>query len=153
MAKYLKIVLGMPLLLLLVVTAPPANATNKATGHIAAFHIFWTQFRQAVIRNDQAAILRMTRFPFRTRGEMDSMPVLMHNRAALQKMWPALLKQLSGRSVSETQKTMILRLAKIPVQDGRSPGVSTDGKTARVGNFEFERTAQGWKFVFAYTSE
>ena len=44
------------------------------------FQKFWLTFRKAVIENDTLKIAELTRFPFETRGEMDTDPIVKFDR-------------------------------------------------------------------------
>ncbi|HZF67584.1 MAG TPA: hypothetical protein VEZ47_06075 [Gemmatirosa sp.] len=151
--------------LALVVAAPPACARAQAADGVAAgpaatsFRTFWTAFRSAALAGDTVRVAALTRFPFRTRGDMDDDSVRRHARRA----FPALFVERAltvdpGLSIEpETMRDLIART--IVPGDGV---VHADGRRARVGAFVFERVAvsvgaprrarraRAWRFVQAY---
>lgn len=152
--KYAQLIICLCLLASSGISYSGSAATDtNASKTIAKFHLFWPKFRQAVIKNDKEAIAAMARFPFTTRGPYDGDPERTYNRASFLKILDELLRDGGGMRADETQKNLVKRTNKVPVRDGRAPGINTDGRRASVGNFEFKYTPKGWKFTHAYTRE
>jgi len=120
----------------------------------ADFGEFWSEFRQAVEENDIQDILELTNFPFETRGEMDSDPIIKYSEKQMRKVMPLLLEQVvilpgKGTELHETTEAqIIINMKTVPAKD-------LQGESVRPGNsnFVFEKTKDGWKFVFAYVNE
>lgn len=123
------------------VTAPDDSSTRRDFG------AFWADFRQAVVRRDRGSIVAMTRFPFRTRGEMDESPEKACDRAGFERILDSLLSQDAGLSREpEPMSDYVRRLE-------RAPAGAVQGDLARVGPFEFQRIDGRWLWVKSYVSE
>lgn len=129
-------------------TAPVAPPPPAAADDRSSFATFWPRFRDAVVAGDTAALGALTAFPFRTRGPMDHDPVRTHDRAAFAALLPVLLERDPGLSLEPTtMRALVARTT--AVGEGEMAG---DG-TARVGDFVFERGADGWRFAMSYVDE
>src|SRR3712207_257736 len=57
------------------------------------FATFWTDFRGAILSKDTSSIQAMTHFPFQTRGESDSDPVVEYSKEEFPSVLQAYLQQ------------------------------------------------------------
>jgi hypothetical protein len=107
---------------------------------------FWNDFRLAVMENDTNKIIELTLFPFKTRGPMDSDPVVMYTKREFFKVFKGYLNQkqyLLNDSISITNLNEIER-TKFP--DERY----ITSNWARVGNLEFIKKNEKWTLNLAY---
>lgn len=112
------------------------------------FRHFWKEFREAVMVNNKPTITALTQFPFLTRGEMDSDPILKHDRAWFQRNYSSLLDVDPGTQPSpETMRALIVRKNKIEGNDIQTKDF------VRIGVFEFKKIDGKWRWVFAYRPE
>jgi hypothetical protein len=122
-------------------------AMASAPPPVKDFLSFWREFRAAVLAPDTTKIDTLTRFPFRTRGPLDSDPVQSHTREQFRPLWPKLLASDPGlKPQPETMRQLIQRTERPGAQDWK-PGAPK----ARIGNFVFEQANGKWLFTFAYT--
>ena len=137
-------VLLLTLMLPACLAQPPAR---KNAGE--DFQGFWSGFRAAALAGDQQKVAAMTQFPFKTRGVMDSDPVVSHDRAGFLKLWDKLLEQDPGlKPEPETMRQFIQRKTQIVAADlGRT------GSTARIASFVFQKVNDRWLFTMAYVEE
>lgn len=113
---------------------------------------FWTQFRQAVIDNDKAAVADMARFPFPVRGADDSDPVKSLDRIGFLNIYERLVAQIvyfpsGGQIISRSMRELIHDAAAPPAADPEN------GDSMRFHQFEFERIDGRWRLVIAYLEE
>lgn len=107
---------------------------------------FWAAFRKAVASKDYNTLAALTEFPFKTRGQLDSDPVVNRDRAAFLGMVDRLLDQDPGtKPEPETMRDLIGRTAVVRA--------SADGNSAKVGAFEFAKVRGRWRFTSAYVDE
>jgi hypothetical protein len=95
-----------------------------------------------VVGKDQATLISLTAFPFRTRGMLDGDPRREWRREQFPQVLPRILTR---QAVEEIDRHPALTAAD---EDSR-------GRWQRftVGDLKFEKTAQGWRFVFAFIEE
>lgn len=116
---------------------------------IAAFQEFWRQFRRAALAGDKEELATLTRFPFRTRGTLDTDSTVAYDRPAFLVVVDRLLEQDSGmRPEPETMRDLINRTDSVTTRF-----LGDGGPTARIGAFVFERGPDGWRFARAYIDE
>jgi hypothetical protein len=136
--------------------AQVADARAASTPAAADFRAFWAAFRSAALAGDTARVAALTRFPFRTRGDMDGDRVRRHPRRAFPALFlaRALVVDPGLSTEPETMRDLVERT--IVPGDGT---VDAKGRHARVGAFVFERVAvssptrrraRAWRFVQAY---
>jgi hypothetical protein len=136
---------------LLLLLALPATTTcsQSSTSRPASQTLdeFWSAFRAAVAAKDNTAIASLSEFPFKTRGPLDSAPIVAHDRSSFLRMVDRMLDQDSGlKPEPDRMRELIKRTSSI---QRSSPG----GSSARLGAFVFQ-TAQGrWRFAMAYVDE
>ncbi len=91
----------------------------------------------------------MTRFPFRTRGTLDTDSIVVYDRLAFLDIVDRLLAQDPGlRPEPETMRDLIDRTDSVTTRH-----LGDGGRTARIGVFVFERGPDGWRFARAYIDE
>lgn len=135
-------------------TKTEEDATDEEPEVYTDFGEFWSEFREAVEENDVEDLLELTNFPFETRGELDSDPVIKYNEKQMKKVLPLLLKQEvinmgpgnSNALVMTTEAAEIIKTKKVNQED-------ISEATVRVSNFVFRKGKEGWKFAFAYVNE
>lgn len=124
--------------------SPTAVAAEPADSSFAAF---WPRFRDAVLADDTAALVALTRFPFRTRGQSDADPVVAHDPAA----FPALLGRLLaqdpglGGGAGDTMRRLIERTTTVDTANEPPDEVA-------VGDLVFTREEHRWRLASAYTN-
>jgi hypothetical protein len=112
------------------------------------FQAFWTEFRQAVMANDKEKLASMTRFPFKTRGTMDSDPVKKHAKEAFLNILDKLLRSDPGLSAEpETMRQLIERQTTVTSKEAPTKS------SARIGDFVFEKAQGKWLFTMAFWDE
>lgn len=110
------------------------------------FHAFLDRFKSAVKEGKTEDIVGMTRFPFETRGEMDSDPVIRFSKKEFFKLLPELLNQYAGVDLDGTsEQELLLETTDIDQEE-------IDRRSVRIGSLVFEKMKTGWKFTFAYVS-
>ena len=115
---------------------------------VETFSVFWAEFRQAVLTEDKEKLISMTLFPFKTRGQMDSDPVVKHNKASFFSIFGQLLNQDPGLSgTPDTMQNIIRR-----TERGAGNVVAKHGKSARVGDFVFLKIKNCWFFEMAFVN-
>lgn len=109
---------------------------------------FWSEFRAAALANDKARIASMVQFPFRTRGNDDSDPIVLHSKASFFRIWDKLLAQDPGLSPGlDTTRRFLERKTTVTSKDITIRGSKS---SARVGDFVFTKVQGKWMFTFAY---
>lgn len=135
----------------------PHNQEEEiVSGEVESFVFvdFWEKFRGAVKEGDMNTIVRMTKFPFETRGEMDHDPVIKYNEQQMKKVLPLLLKQEvilpdpkgSAELIVSNEAEIVKNTTDVNREEAETGNV-------RVGDLVFERGGNGWKFTFAYLNE
>jgi hypothetical protein len=130
--------------------AAPATATQSPQD-------FWSEFRVAVLANDSAALQKVARFPFVTRGATDDEPNVSHDEAAFAGLLPKILAQDTGLTKEgETVRGYIERHPELPAivsGGGQSVPVEADAAQFAVGPLNFAKTGNRWYWVSAYVEE
>ena len=111
-----------------------------------SFQKFWLTFRKAVIDNDTIEIAELTIFPFETRGEMDSDPIVKFDRINFFRVFEAYLGQETYLNENEGSISSLEEIKRRTNIDT----TSVHENRARVGDLEFEKIDGNWKLVFAY---
>lgn len=140
-----------PTIALLLLFALPAMpmCSQAGTGPRASQTVdeFWSAFRAAVANKDNSAIASLSEFPFKTRGTLDSAPVVVHDRSSFLKVVDRMLDQDPGlKAEPETMRDLIKRTARIQPS-------SAGGSSARLGSFVFQTSQGRWRFTMAYIDE
>jgi len=123
-----------------------ADSLNIANASNGEFAVFWPVFRRAVLNKDTLAVLQMTRFPFETRGESDTDPVIRFNQDDFFRVYRLLLSQWTGLHVSGKQLDMIRTTT-------NTASINPTADWARVSAMEFQKVGGRWKLAFAYLNE
>lgn len=106
---------------------------------------FWQEFRAAALSEDAARLEKLTAFPFEIRGTLDTTPARTFDRPGFRRLAPKLLSQDSGMTEKgESMKELLKRSVNAPPDEAG---------TSRLGNFEFRKTLQGWRFARAYLED
>ena len=113
---------------------------------------FWDNFRQAVIANDNKAVLEMVRFPFEVRGPTDGEPVHHLDRQQFLNIYAKLLAQPvylpeSGKVVPRTMRELIVARPDLDPSNLLTPAM------VRFYQFEFTMIDGRWLFTRAYLEE
>ena len=109
-----------------------------------SFSGFWKRFRTAVINTDTTQIISITKFPFQTRGPLDSDPTIKYPKEMFTRVFTVFLNQWNGIDLEgKTELYSIKRIKNPDIKD-----VHND--YTRVGELVFAKTSKGWKLVFAY---
>ena len=108
---------------------------------------FWTGFRTAVLNDDQKKIIANTKFPFKTRGDLDSDPKREYNKAKFLKLYKTIFNQLDRRAKKTVKKVIEEKEILLPKNLHGS-------KKIRIENLIFRKQKNGnWLFTFAYVLE
>lgn len=108
---------------------------------------FWTGFRTAVLNDDQKKIVASTKFPFKTRGDLDSDPKREYNKAKFLKLYKTIFNQLDRRAKKTVKKVIEEKEILLPKNLHGS-------KKIRIENLVFRKQKNGnWLFTFAYVLE
>ncbi|MDM8564214.1 hypothetical protein QUF74_01015 [Candidatus Halobeggiatoa sp. HSG11] len=140
----------------LFMTPVQAAGTVSAVGGVPeGAQIFWKEFRAAVLDilsdkgklNKDATVIAMTKFPFKTRGDLDSDPERSYDKEAFLKLFKTIFNQYDRRAqkiISEVMKERPSLIAK-----------NVHGsKMFRIENLVFKEQDDGkWLFTFAYVLE
>lgn len=115
---------------------------------------FWLQFQRAVTANDKAAVAAMTRFPLEVRGIDDSIPVIQCDRQCFDGIYERLLSQsvlFSRNNFSDLDEIPMHQL----IVDAKTAPEFLDPEDTimRFHDFEFEKTADGWRIVRAWLQQ
>ncbi|HEX7243322.1 MAG TPA: hypothetical protein VF263_23770 [Longimicrobiaceae bacterium] len=137
------------------VVAAAAEAEKNTVPPAAPQHgdaqAFWSEFRTAALANDTEHLGRLTRFPFTTRGSLDSDPVIEHDSTEFDALMLRLLEQPEDYQLNAvTTERDLLRAT--PTLDAENLSLSRDG-WFRVGTFEFRRVDGAWRLTHAFTEE
>lgn len=111
------------------------------------FSIFWKSFRIAVLASDSNMLLQSTKFPFETRGPLDSDPVIKYSKSKFIPVFKAFLNQWNGIDTSGATEIIDIKKTENPNEDA----VKND--YARIGDMVFKKINKQWKFVFIYLNE
>jgi hypothetical protein len=125
--------------------AGPVSCSRPAISSSSSnFQQFWADFRMAALQNDVDRVIALTRFPFKTKGTLDSDPPKSYDMSAFRQLLPKLLAEdvgLSSEPVS--MKRYIEQKTTVPEQ----------GLKIRVGQFVFEKSQGKWAFAMAYVED
>jgi hypothetical protein len=114
------------------------------TPSFASFEEFWKSFRQAVLNADTAQIIALTKFPFETRGPLDSDPTIKYSKQKFPHVFQAFLNQWNGMDLEGTTELETIKKTTIISKEDIAD------EYTRVGNLVFNKTKDGWRLVFAY---
>ncbi|HEX8361464.1 MAG TPA: hypothetical protein VF613_15220 [Longimicrobium sp.] len=126
-----------------------AAAGPDATSHVEAAAL-WRDFRGATLSNDIERVMRLTKFPFATTGELDDGPITRHDRAAFPALFTRLLRQ-HERPRPGVSITMRELIRQTPVL--REQNFNGEDEHFHVGAFYFGREGERWYLLEAYLAE
>jgi hypothetical protein len=129
-------------LALLAPTSCAQSEGKRAAGD--DFQKYWSDFRAAAVSKDVDKVAALTRFPFKTKGILDSDPQKTYDAAGFRKLFPKLLEQDTGL---RPEPEPMLRYIE------RTTAPAAKGDSARVGQFVFEKAQGKWQFALAYVEE
>jgi hypothetical protein len=113
-----------------------------------SFKVFWTEFREAVIKNDTMKLTNLTHFPLKVRGERDEDSVIylpINNFISYYKKF--LLNTsffVSGRHITNFD---YIRNTEIPEKATLFQETQT---WKRIGDLEFEKIKNKWGLALLY---
>jgi hypothetical protein len=124
-------------------------ALSNRQAHIEAA-AFWRDFRVAVLSNDIARVMRLTKFPFSTTGELDDDPVAKHGPGAFPALFTRLLRQRERPSpgVSLTMRELIRQTRVLGEQN-----FNGEDDHFHVGAFYFGKEGGRWRLLEAYLAD
>lgn len=113
---------------------------------------FWTEFRQAVLSNDNKKLEAMTQFPLEVRGVDDSQPATQYKKEQFDSIFKKILNQpvitMEGdKIITNTTKSVINSTNTIT----KDHIMTAD--SFRVDQLVFELKNKQWKLVRAYLEE
>jgi hypothetical protein len=124
-------------------------ALSNRQAHVEAA-AFWRDFRVAVLSNDIARVMRFTKFPFSTTGELDDDPVAKHGRGAFPALFTRLLRQRERPSpgVSLTMRELIRQTRVLGARN-----FNGEEEHFHVGAFYFGKEGGRWRLLEAYLAD
>jgi hypothetical protein len=128
-------------------TAEKRNAPIDTTFAHEDFPTFWQRFRTAALAFDTSQIMSMVDFPLETRGPLDDDPHIFINKENFVHFFKSYLKQYAGVDLQGSTELDGIRKTVAPDKN-----VVNDRQQARVGDLWFDKTPEGWKITFAYTT-
>lgn len=113
---------------------------------------FWSEFRAAVMAQDNAKLIQMTSFPLEIRGVDDGLPSKHYSADQFAEIFRRVLSQpvvtLEGNEVVRSTMKDVVRTTKaIGAADMMTK------ESFRVGQLVFEQKGGQWKFSRAYLEE
>lgn len=134
-------------LITLFVAVASACAAGEQTDTADAF---WSEFRQAVAEENIQKIASLTRFPLKTRGVHDAMPVVTYDKEAFVEIFPLILNTEVPRQLEEGSMTLKQSILEKKALD---PKDFSSEDQLWIGDFKFDQTDDGWRLSFVYWSE
>ena len=132
-------------LLILGLATISCNAeTNEKS--VQSFSIFWKEFRGASLNNDVARILKMTKFPFTVKSDLDMGGTITLDKVKFKKQFKSFLEQEIRENLTPESMRHYIKKNKVI-----SPRID-DGKTS-VALFSFELINGKWYFVRVYVED
>ena len=129
--------------------AAPGSTQQHSSACSASAVAFWNEFRTAVVENRLDVIQSKTKFPFYTRGSLDSDKRKALDAGEFKKQLPALLDADTGLSPDGQPLPMHTYIKNY--ERLRDSDCDSGHKKIRIANWVFDLTANGWNFSFAYT--
>lgn len=115
------------------------------------FFIFWAEFRSFVLAKDFSQLKVLSKFPLKTRGPLDSDPVVQFDQAKFSVLMKNYFNQMSGQdpnNLKETEFDLIRKTQNPNMQD------MNEKKTEfRIGNAVFQKRKGKWFLTFLYLEE
>ncbi|MBE9563318.1 MAG: hypothetical protein IMF12_10705 [Proteobacteria bacterium] len=131
----------------LLTPAQAKGVVSEVAGVPEGAQIFWKEFRAAVLNDKQSDVVAITKFPFKTRGDLDSDPERSYDKEAFLKLFKTIFTQYDRRAQKIISEVMKERTALIP------KNLHGD-KMFRIENLVFREQDDGkWLFTFAYVLE
>lgn len=113
---------------------------------------FWTEFRQAVVLNDNKKLQAMTQFPLEVYGVDDSQPVMRYKKEQFDPIFKKILDQpvitMEGDKIITNSTKSIINSTNTITKDH----IMTKD-SFRVDQLVFELKNKQWKLVRAYLEE
>jgi len=139
--------LAVMMLTLFTIACAKAADDHKTSKSVNDFSVFWNEFRSAVVKRDYQSIVKLTHFPFKTKGLLDDEGERVFDRHAFTDLLPKLLAQDTGmRAEPETMRSFIERTTSVD-------NVDATGGEIYLGAFVFELIDDEWFFTRAYIGE
>lgn len=113
---------------------------------------FWTEFRQAVLANDNKKLVAMTQFPLEVHGVDDSQPVTRYKKEQFGTIFKKILDQpvitMEGDKIITNTTKSVINSTNTITKDHIMTGDSF-----RVDQMVFELKNKQWKLIRAYLEE
>lgn len=127
---------------------PAASAEARAAAArtpAPSLQSFWASLRKAALAGDTDAVAALTRFPFKTRGELDGEPWVQHGREGFPAVFSRLLQQDTGLAAEEEPLRRLIE---------RTPSLQEGAAgSARLAALVFELVDGRWMLTAAYLAE
>ncbi|WP_424135537.1 hypothetical protein [Roseomonas chloroacetimidivorans] len=132
--------------------AVSVQPSQREAAEPASFATFWPGFREALLAGDAVRLARATQLPLEVRGEADSDRLPSVDARSLGAFLQRVLASDTGLDLrgSLTNRQLVERVGASLTPH---PGVTSGGGMARVGDFEFARTSQGWRLRAVYAGK
>lgn len=113
---------------------------------------FWTDFRKAVLINDEKTLLKMTKLPLEVRGVSDNIPPRYYSGSQFPAVFKKVLMQQEylphgGRLITKTMLALIYDKRTLAPEDLTTPTFF------RFHQLEFEKKDGRWLLTRAYLEE
>lgn len=124
-------------------------SASPAATECAGAQQYWEHFRAAALGGRPTDVANLTSFPFTLKKTLDGTPAERYARVDFLKAWPRLLRSDPGVAATPTtMKALVQGNSQLSTKQCR------DGDHQfRVGNWVFQPTPDGWRFVQAYLDD
>ncbi len=99
---------------------------------VVAFSAFWDNFRAAILNQDTIKIIATTHFPFQTRGELDSDPVIEYSKDEFPFVLQTYLQQQEYTALNEQSEFELIKATTDVRKEQQT------GDWVRIGDMEFK---------------
>ncbi len=114
----------------------------QSKNHLYDFNIFLGAFKKAILDKDSVALKSMTRFPLKTRGDLDTDPIIEYVEKDFMNIFNDFLQRPTGTNINDLNESQLELLTKT--------NDSEPGDYHRIGDMVFEKVDDKWNLVFIY---
>lgn len=119
----------------------------QASNKDASFESFWTEFRNAALKEDYATLNKLVKFPLEVKGVDDDTPSKLYSQKQLQEIFPLLLDQVVyNYDQDDVQENSLKEL----IRKKESVSTTASQTEYRIEQFEFKKANNEWLLVRAY---
>jgi hypothetical protein len=118
------------------------DSSIHSENHLHDFNIFLGAFKKAVLESDSVALKSMTRFPLKTRGDLDTDPIIEYAEKDFIKIFNDFLQRPTGTNINNLNESQLELLTKTNYLE--------PAESHRIGDMVFEKVDDKWNLVFIY---